>query len=143
MFGMKGLHVSASGAIQGHHGPLVLISYTYPCFTAPLGLLNGERVGLMTWWLRVRSPFEANCVFLPLSSAKACEKRSWWLWREKLCYYWCEKVCITYRHDMTLAVKVKPQPIKGVSFPFLCTTFQSAGLLSHLLSLNLSKTTQV
>ena len=23
MFGMKGFHVSASGAIQGHHGPLV------------------------------------------------------------------------------------------------------------------------
>ena len=25
MSGMKGFHVSASGAIQGHHGPLVLI----------------------------------------------------------------------------------------------------------------------
>ena len=25
MFGMNGFHVSASGAIQGHHGPLVLI----------------------------------------------------------------------------------------------------------------------
>ena len=24
MSGMKGFHVSASGAIQGHHGPLVL-----------------------------------------------------------------------------------------------------------------------
>ena len=23
MFGMKGFHISASGAIQGHHGPLV------------------------------------------------------------------------------------------------------------------------
>ena len=23
MFGMNGIHVSASGAIQGHHGPLV------------------------------------------------------------------------------------------------------------------------
>ena len=23
MFGMNGFHVSASGAIQGHHGPLV------------------------------------------------------------------------------------------------------------------------
>ena len=27
MFGMNGFHVSASGAIQGHHGPLV-----YTCF---------------------------------------------------------------------------------------------------------------
>ena len=25
MFGMNGFHVSASGAIQGHHGPLVFI----------------------------------------------------------------------------------------------------------------------
>ena len=25
MFGMNGFHVSASGAIQGHHGPLVYI----------------------------------------------------------------------------------------------------------------------
>ena len=25
MFGMNGFHVSASGAIQGHHGPLVVI----------------------------------------------------------------------------------------------------------------------
>ena len=26
MFGMNGFHVSASGAIQGHHGPLVWLS---------------------------------------------------------------------------------------------------------------------
>ena len=26
MFGMNGFHVSASGAIQGHHGPLVCVS---------------------------------------------------------------------------------------------------------------------
>ena len=25
MFGMNGFHVSASGAIQGHHGPLVAL----------------------------------------------------------------------------------------------------------------------
>ena len=25
MFGMNGFHLSASGAIQGHHGPLVFI----------------------------------------------------------------------------------------------------------------------
>ena len=30
MFGMNGFHVSASGAIQGHHGPLVCIpNFTY------------------------------------------------------------------------------------------------------------------
>ena len=27
MFGMNGFHVSASGAIQGHHGPLVYVCY--------------------------------------------------------------------------------------------------------------------
>ena len=26
MFGMNGFHISASGAIQGHHGPLVMFS---------------------------------------------------------------------------------------------------------------------
>ena len=26
MFGMNGFHVSASGAIQGHHGPLVFVT---------------------------------------------------------------------------------------------------------------------
>ena len=28
MFGMNGFHVSANGAIQGHHGPLVQTEYT-------------------------------------------------------------------------------------------------------------------
>ena len=28
MFGMNGFHVSASGAIQGHHDPLVYCSFT-------------------------------------------------------------------------------------------------------------------
>ena len=32
MFGMNGFHVSASGAIQGHHGPLVC--YGKPLFHA-------------------------------------------------------------------------------------------------------------
>ena len=30
MFGMNGFHVSASGAIQGHHGPLVIIAVSPP-----------------------------------------------------------------------------------------------------------------
>ena len=30
MFGMNGFHVSASGAIQGPHGPLVLYVYLLP-----------------------------------------------------------------------------------------------------------------
>ena len=51
---------------------------------APPGWLSGERVRLMTWWLRVRSPVEAifrTGVFSPLTSAEACEKSSRWLWK--------------------------------------------------------------
>ena len=39
----------------------------------------------MTWWLRVRSPVEANFfsgVFSPNTSAEACEKISRWLLKE-------------------------------------------------------------
>ena len=31
MFGMNGFHVSASGAIQGHHGPLVVSCQKFKC----------------------------------------------------------------------------------------------------------------
>ena len=86
-------------------------------FIAPPGWLSGERVGLMTWWLLVRSPVEATSlsgVFSPLTSAEACGKSSRWLWKEKLCKYWCEKarkhICVTDRHDTTLAVKVALNP---------------------------------
>ena len=82
------------------------------------GWLSGECVGLKTWWLRVRSPVEAkflSSVFSPPTSAEACKKSSRWLWKEKLCYYWCEKarkgMCVTDRHDMTLAFKVALNPI--------------------------------
>ena len=40
MFGMNGFHVSASGAIQGHHGPLVLFiyhRYQLPIWALPPG----------------------------------------------------------------------------------------------------------
>ena len=48
MFGMNGFHVSASGAIQGHHGPLVVENQA---LVALPGSLSGKLVGLMTWWL--------------------------------------------------------------------------------------------
>ena len=35
MFGMNGFHVSASGAIQGHHGPLVTVTLKIS-FSGPL-----------------------------------------------------------------------------------------------------------
>ena len=34
MFGMNGFHVSASGAIQGHHGPLVSLTSNLKSKTA-------------------------------------------------------------------------------------------------------------
>ena len=62
-------------------------------------------------------PVEANFpsgIFSPLTSAEASEKRSRWLWKEKLCWYWCEKarkyICVTNHHDMTLAVNVALNP---------------------------------
>ena len=74
-------------------------------------------VGLVTWWLWVRFLVEANFlseVFLPRTSAGACEKSSQCLWKEKLCLYWCEKarkhMCVADCHDMTLAVKVTLNP---------------------------------
>ena len=89
-------------------------------FASP-GWLSGERVGLMTWWLWVRSPVEANFlsgVFSSLTSVEACEKSSRCIWKEKLCSYWCEKarkhVCVTDRHDITLAVKVALNPIQSI-----------------------------
>ena len=53
--------------------------------TGPAGWLSGERVGLVTRWLRVRDPVEANFlsgVFSLPTSAVACEKSSLWLWKE-------------------------------------------------------------
>ena len=40
MFGMNGFHVSASGAIQGHHGPLVLFIVTFICRATSYGWIN-------------------------------------------------------------------------------------------------------
>ena len=60
----------------------------------PPGWLSGKPVGLITWWLWVRSPVEANFlsgVFSPLTSTEACEKSSWWLWKENCVSTSCEK----------------------------------------------------
>ena len=101
--------------------------------TDPPGWLSGEHGGLMTWWLGVRSPVEANflsAVFSPLTSEEACEKSSRWLRKEKLCLYWCEKArkhkCVTDRHDMTLAVKVALDPNTTNNFFPLSNPFESA-----------------
>ena len=71
-------------------------------------------------------------VFSPLTSAEACGKSSRWLWKEKLCKHWCEKprkhICVSDRHDMTLAVKVALNPnttnqVTQLFFPKPPTTF--------------------
>ena len=49
-------------------------------------------------------------IFSPITSAEACEKSIRWLWKEKLCLYWCAKarkhMCMADHYDTTLAVKV-------------------------------------
>ena len=94
----------------------------------------------MIWWLRVKSPVEANFlsgVFLHLTSAEACEKSSRWLWKEKLCTHWCEKarkhMCVTKRHDITLAVKEALNPIQP-TIPIL-TLNQHSTLLKQEISI--------
>ena len=62
----------------------VLLGIVYPA------LLGGSEVSVSdsSWWLRVRSPVEANFlsgVFSPPTSAETCEKSNWWLWKENLC----------------------------------------------------------
>ena len=52
---------------------------------APPGWFSGERVGLLTWWLLVRSPVEATFLSDVISPLTSAEKRSRWLWKEKLC----------------------------------------------------------
>ena len=45
MFGMNGFHISASGAIQGHHGPLVY--QIYNCCLQTLSVW--ESVNFIVW----------------------------------------------------------------------------------------------
>ena len=60
-------------------------------------------------------------VFLPLTSAEACEKSSRWLWKESCVGTGMRKprnMCIIDRHDMTLAVKVAFNP-NATNQPYL------------------------
>ena len=95
---------------------------------SPPGWLSGEHVGLMTWWLWVRNPVEANFlsgVFSPLTSAQAWEKSSWWLWKESCVSSGVWKpgnMCITNHHDMTLAAKLALNPNTSTT---ICPSHQS------------------
>ena len=53
MFGMNGFHVSASGAIQGHHGPLVISSGEI----VPLDSCRLQRIGNAFFWASFVIPF--------------------------------------------------------------------------------------
>ena len=61
MFGMNGFHASASGAIQGHHGPLVsycvilVISIVLRETTLTISVSMGEVVSLESKTVRVVS----------------------------------------------------------------------------------------
>ena len=48
MFGMNGFHVSASGAIQGHYGPLVM-------FDVVATLLKEETMLVIFWVVKVQN----------------------------------------------------------------------------------------
>ena len=83
--------------------------------------LSGEHVRLITWWLWVWYPVEPNFlsgIFLPPTSAEACEKSSWWLRKESCVTTGVRKpgnVCVTDLH-MTIAVNPLPHmPILGSS----------------------------
>ena len=53
MFGMIGFHVSASGAIQGHHGPLVIGSPWFkPVLLHEVNLMIYVRKGAIFIWKR-------------------------------------------------------------------------------------------
>ena len=70
------------------HSVFYLFGEFSSVFISPARMASGERVRLMTWWLRVQSSVEAtflSSVFSPLTSAEAWEKSSRWLWKEKLC----------------------------------------------------------
>ena len=55
------------------HVPTLGCTFYFFFFFNPPRWLSGERVGLMTWWLLVRSPVEANFLSGVFSPLKACE----------------------------------------------------------------------
>ena len=68
----KQLSCCISHSLLPHLGSMVSMSDSWP-------------VRLMTCWLWVWDPVEVNFlsgVLLSLTSAEACQKSSWWLWKE-------------------------------------------------------------
>ena len=66
MFGMNGFHVSASGAIQGHHGPLVYIVHSKNNLKTLVG--KGKIARYKKFLLFPTRSFSLMENFLPISS---------------------------------------------------------------------------
>ena len=101
-------------SLMGWYSQTILLNILSLVLKALPRWLRGEHVGLMTWWLRVRSLVEATFlsgVFSPLTSAEACEKSSQWILGKKSCVSTGRKhICVLDRLDMTLAIKVALNP---------------------------------
>ena len=99
MFGMNGFHVSASGAIQGHHGPLVSKSF-------PPVWRSGERV--------VVSSIPGFCPGHFCISPQKHLRKVVGGFGKKSCVITGERkpgnLCVAKRHDMTLSVKMVLNP---------------------------------
>ena len=77
----------------------------------PPGWVNGDRVGLMTWWLRVQYPVEANFpAYFRLSLLPRHVRKVVGSFGKKAVLVLIEKArkhtCVIDRNDMSLAVKV-------------------------------------
>ena len=120
MFGMNGFHVSASGAIQGHHGPLVskmfsiedasrhmsnnkliICKPSLKCMHCPHGSVvrvSDSRHGDCEFDSWLRQTFFLAQTF----SAEACEKSSRWLWKESCVNTVVRKPGNTYASPTTM-----------------------------------------
>ena len=66
MFGMKGFYISTSGAIQGHHGPVV---YLPSVFSKDLSLIASQRCYFLAYF-----NICLNAVIKDLSVLPGCNK---------------------------------------------------------------------
>ena len=84
MFGMNGFHVSASGAIQGHHGPLVCVFNTSILKT----MWGKERLLVTSNFSFFPTVFFTHLEnFLPFSSNLKLSSANSFTWEEsKICY---------------------------------------------------------
>ena len=80
MFGMNGFHVSASGAIQGHHGPLVLWSIGQNSHVRASDLENEQLFPLHHQILserRLTNQSTKNKLFLKIDSVAGLQSQLW------------------------------------------------------------------